>query len=67
MEQPVKATTGTLYDLASNAKMYAANFALQKLMSEGKLHPDDRIQNVFRGLPIVQMTPSKAKTRCRSF
>ncbi|MCO5759803.1 serine hydrolase, partial [Citrobacter freundii] len=36
MEQPVKATTGTLYDLASNTKMYATNFALQKLMSEGK-------------------------------
>ena len=33
MEQPVKATTGTLYDLASNTKMYATNFALQKLMS----------------------------------
>lgn len=29
MEQPVKATTGTLYDLASNTKMYATNFALQ--------------------------------------
>lgn len=43
MAQPLKATTGTLYDLASNTKMYATNFALQKLMSEGKLHPDDRI------------------------
>lgn len=29
MAQPVKATTGTLYDLASNTKMYATNFALQ--------------------------------------
>lgn len=34
MAQPVKATTDTLYDLASNTKMYATNFALQKLMSE---------------------------------
>lgn len=64
MEQPVKATTGTLYDLASNTKMYATNFALQKLMSEGKLHPDDRIAKYIPGLPIVQMTPLKAKTPC---
>lgn len=61
MEQPVKATTGTLYDTASNTKMYATNFALQKLMSEGKLHPDDRIAKYIPGLPIVQMTPLKAK------
>lgn len=43
MSHPVKATTDTLYDLASNTKMYATNFALQKLMSEGKLQPDDLI------------------------
>ena len=29
---PVRATTDTLYDLASNTKMYATNFALQKLV-----------------------------------
>ncbi|HEY8568163.1 penicillin binding protein PBP4B [Microbulbifer sp.] len=29
--------TGTLFDLASNTKMYATNFALQKLVSEGRL------------------------------
>ena len=64
MAQPIKATTGTLYDLASNTKMYATNFALQKLMSEGKRILTIGLRNIFRDLPIVQMTPSKAKTRC---
>lgn len=34
---PVKMTTETLFDLASNTKMFATNFALMKLVSEGKL------------------------------
>ncbi|STL86947.1 periplasmic esterase [Escherichia coli] len=50
MAQPIKATTGTLYDLASNTKMYATNFALQKLMSEGKLHPDDSDCEIYSGI-----------------
>lgn len=48
MEQPVKATTGTLYDLASNTKMYATNFALQKLMSEGNRILTIGLRNIFR-------------------
>ncbi len=44
--------------------MYATNFALQKLMSEGKLHPDDRIAKYIRGLPTARTMRSKAKTRC---
>jgi len=34
---PVKMTTNTLFDIASNTKMFATNFALMKLVSEGKL------------------------------
>lgn len=34
------ATTDTLYDLASNTKMYATTFAIQRLVSEGKLNLD---------------------------
>jgi len=34
---PVKMSTDTLFDLASNTKMFATNFALMKLVSEGKL------------------------------
>ncbi|WP_114327396.1 penicillin binding protein PBP4B [Candidatus Colwellia aromaticivorans] len=34
---PVKMTTDTLFDIASNTKMFATNFALMKLVNEGKL------------------------------
>ncbi len=34
---PVKMTTDTLFDIASNTKMFATNFALMKLVSEKKL------------------------------
>ncbi|WP_317851446.1 penicillin binding protein PBP4B [Neobacillus bataviensis] len=34
----------TMFDLASNTKMYATNFALQKLVSEGKIDLDARVQ-----------------------
>ncbi|WP_250458859.1 penicillin binding protein PBP4B [Microbulbifer litoralis] len=37
-------TSGTLFDLASNTKMYATNFALQKLVSEGRLDLRDKVQ-----------------------
>ncbi|PJN89396.1 serine hydrolase, partial [Bacillus sp. mrc49] len=34
----------TMFDLASNTKMYATNFALQKLVSEGKLDIQAKVQ-----------------------
>lgn len=37
LSTPVKMTTDTLFDIASNTKMFATNFALMKLVSEGKL------------------------------
>ncbi|MDX8290902.1 penicillin binding protein PBP4B [Metabacillus indicus] len=40
----LKMENDTLFDLASNTKMYAANFALQKLASEGKLDVYDKVQ-----------------------
>ena len=33
----------TLYDLASNTKMYATNYALQKLAYEGKINVNDKV------------------------
>ena len=39
-----KTRNDTLFDLASNTKMYATNFALQKLVSEGQLNLDAKIQ-----------------------
>ena len=37
LSKPVKMTKDTLFDLASNTKVFATNFALMKLASEGKL------------------------------
>ena len=42
-----KVTTDTLFDMASNTKMYATVFAMQKLVSEGKVSLDDRIKDIF--------------------
>lgn len=40
-------TTETLFDLASNTKMYAANYAVQKLVSEGKMSVSDPVTKYF--------------------
>ncbi len=37
LASPIIMTTETLFDLASNTKMFAANYAVMKLVSEGKL------------------------------
>ncbi|WDV46701.1 penicillin binding protein PBP4B [Clostridiaceae bacterium M8S5] len=37
IDAPEKTTIDTIYDLASNTKMYATNIALYKLVSEGKI------------------------------
>jgi len=42
-----KVTEDTLYDLASNTKMYATNFALQHLVSIGKLAIDQTVNDFF--------------------
>ena len=42
------ATVDSLFDMASNTKMYATNYAIQKLVSEGKLNLDQTI-NSFPG------------------
>lgn len=39
------ATVNSLWDLASNTKMYATNYAIQKLVSEGKLNLDEKISS----------------------
>jgi len=43
LKQPTKVTKNTLFDLASNTKMYATNYALMKLVSEGKINVTDPI------------------------
>ncbi|PAD38894.1 penicillin binding protein PBP4B [Terribacillus sp. 7520-G] len=45
LEHPKKVKKGTLYDLASNTKMYATNFALQHLVSEGEISLMDKVSD----------------------
>lgn len=45
LSNPPPMTTDTLFDLASNTKMFAVNLALQKLVSEGRIQIDDPIAN----------------------
>ncbi|UTC75736.1 penicillin binding protein PBP4B [Treponema sp. OMZ 792] len=40
-------TDKTLFDLASNTKMYTVNFALQKLLSEEKISIYDKVSSFF--------------------
>lgn len=49
MAAPIRATTATMYDLASNTKMFATNFALQKLVYEKKLDVNDRVAKYLPG------------------
>ena len=48
--KPVKAapvTTDTLYDLASNTKMYSVNYAIQYLLTQGKIDLDAKIVDIL--------------------
>ncbi|SUG04477.1 esterase [Salmonella enterica subsp. enterica serovar Pullorum] len=47
LAHPIRATTNTMYDLASNTKMYATNFALQKLVYEGKIDVNDLVSKIY--------------------
>lgn len=49
VQNPEKVQLDTLFDLASNTKMYATNFALMKLVYEGKLNLDDKLQKYLPG------------------
>lgn len=40
-------TPDTMYDLASNTKMYSVNYALQYLVTEGKLDLDTKITDIL--------------------
>ena len=40
-------TTDTLYDLASNTKMYSVNYAIQYLLTQGEIKLDTRIVDIL--------------------
>lgn len=65
MRKPLKATTETLYDLASNTKMYATNFALQKLVYEGKININDTVAHYLPGFADQPADKIKGKDRLR--
>ena len=46
-EDYVPVTTDTLYDLASNTKMYSVNYALQYLVDRGQISLDARITDFY--------------------
>lgn len=47
LAEPVAIQPDTLFDIASNTKMYATNYALMRLVSEGKLNVNLPIQHYF--------------------
>ena len=47
IENGTKATNDTLYDLASNTKMYTVAYGIQYLVDNGKLNLDDRIVDLL--------------------
>ena len=47
LDEVIPVTEKTLFDLASNTKMYAVNFAVQKLISERQLTLTDTIHSFF--------------------
>jgi len=47
IKDKVKVTDNTVYDLASNTKMYATNYAIMKLVSEKKLNLDDYVHKFY--------------------
>lgn len=47
IENPISVTKDTLYDLASNTKMFATNYAIQMLVSQNKLSIDDKVNKFF--------------------
>ncbi len=55
-------TTDTLYDLASNTKMYAVNYALQKLVSDEAISLSDPITKFISGFAVKDNIAYKAGT-----
>lgn len=47
IEDGIKVTNDTLYDLASNTKMYATVYSIQYLVDQGKISLDDKIVDII--------------------
>lgn len=60
-----KMTTDTMFDLASNTKMFATNFALQKLASEGKINVDAPVNKYLPDFKDYDTDTIKGKANIR--
>ena len=67
LEHPVPVTDKTLFDLASNTKMYAVNFAVQKLISEQKLALTDTVHGFFPQFTYGKKDKIKGKAELTVF
>lgn len=60
-EDRVKVDENTLFDLASNTKMYVTNYSLQKLVYDGKINIDDKVSKYFPEFKDDEKSPIKGK------
>ena len=70
LTSPLPMEVNTMFDLASNTKMYAVNLALMKLVSEGKLELNDPVVKYlpdFRGGGREQITIRQVLTHSAGF
>ncbi len=65
LRRPAKMKTRTMFDLASNTKMYATNFALQRLVSQGKLDVYEKVSAYLLGFKDHPGDPIKGKNKIR--
>ncbi len=61
LDEVTPVTAKTLFDLASNTKMYAVNFAVQKLISERRLALTDTVHHFFPQFVDAKKSKIKGK------
>ncbi|XJS10742.1 penicillin binding protein PBP4B [Aerococcaceae bacterium WGS1372] len=62
LDRSIQVTDDTLYDLASNTKMYATNYALQKLVTDGELDVDQKVSEILTDFKDDPRDAIKGKT-----
>ncbi|MEC2056149.1 penicillin binding protein PBP4B [Peribacillus psychrosaccharolyticus] len=65
LKHPQKMKPDTLFDLASNTKMYSVNFALQQLVSKGKLDINQTVQHYIPEFKDQEADLIKGKDKLR--
>ncbi|MPQ44783.1 penicillin binding protein PBP4B [Clostridium tarantellae] len=63
IKNPDKTTVNTMYDIASNTKMYATNYAIMKLIYEKKLSLDDKVENYLENYKDNNTAKIKGKDK----